>query len=121
MMFSGARPTLMEIKKMFFPLPYMPYISFLRWAEGNSLNHNSRIINKFLTNKNFNFLEAVYLAEIKEYQDIYDITSGLKILGYSTNLRSQFMIDLGIVFAMAIAFRIIAVLLLYALDRSKKK
>jgi len=61
------------------------------------------------------------LAEIKQYQDIYDISSGLKILGYSMNLRSQFIIDLAIVFAMAIAFRLIALLLLYVLDRSKKK
>jgi len=28
----------MEIKKMFFPLPYIPYISFLRWAEGKKQN-----------------------------------------------------------------------------------
>jgi hypothetical protein len=33
MMFSGARPTLKELSSMFFPLPIVPNISFLRWAQ----------------------------------------------------------------------------------------
>ena len=56
---AGSRPTMIEMNKMFFPMPYIYWCSFLRYAQ-----------------------EALYLTEITKYKIIYDVTSSLELFGY---------------------------------------
>jgi len=94
-MFSGARPTLPQMKTMPFPMPYVPYISYMRWAE-----------------------EAIYITEIGRFQDVYDVTTGLNLFGYSLE---NFTEDMTMILALGLAFRIIAYVLLEILNRDKRK
>ena len=85
-MFAGARPTLNEIEVMPFPMPIIPYLSFLRWS-----------------------IEGLYLTEVWEYRLIYNIDSGLELFGYTMN---NYSLDLWMLFILGVALRAIACLVL---------
>jgi len=95
MMFSGARPTLGELKAMPFPLPYMPYGSYLRWAQ-----------------------EAFYITEVKRYASVYDVDTGLSILSYSAD---NYLLDMMMVLSLGVFFRIVAFVALQLMHRDKRK
>ena len=94
-MFSGAQPTLQQFSEMPFPLPIIPALSFLRWS-----------------------VEGLYLAEVFEYRHIYNIDSGMELLGYSV---ANFSLDLWILFVQGVVFRVLAGLALVLMDRDKRK
>eukprot|EP00003_Mantamonas_plastica_P030396 TRINITY_DN752_c2_g1_i1.p1 TRINITY_DN752_c2_g1~~TRINITY_DN752_c2_g1_i1.p1 ORF type:complete len:202 (+),score=48.80 TRINITY_DN752_c2_g1_i1:2-607(+) len=93
-MFSGARPTLPELKNMFFPMPYIPYVSYIRWGQ-----------------------EAIYLNEMKRYM-YYNVQSGMDIFGYKWE---QYPICMILVPAIGIIIRILAYIALELKDKSKRK
>jgi len=95
MMFSGARPTLNELNKMWFPLPYMGNFSFLRFAQ-----------------------EALYITEVEQYKSVYNIEAGLKILGYDLD---NFLLDISMIILHGIIFRVLSLLALIFWNRDKKK
>ncbi len=116
-MFSGARPTLPQMKTMPFPMPYVPYSTHL------SKRHSSRNLNNF----KFWYVvvsymrwaeEAIYISEISRYTAVYDVQSGLDLFGYSLQ---NFQEDMLMILALGVVFRIIAFVLLELLNRDKRK
>jgi len=95
MMFSGPKPPLPQLKTMPIPVPYVPYISFLRWGQ-----------------------EAVYITEVNQYRNVYNISTGLEVLGYSSD---NYRMDLVMMLSLGIAFRIFAFIFMVILNRDKKK
>jgi hypothetical protein len=79
---AGARPTLPQMQTMPFPLPYVPYISYIRYGQ-----------------------EALYLLEVKWYAEIYNIQSGLKLFGYH---EEDLLWCILMVPAIGIAIRVLA-------------
>ncbi|KAL9643147.1 hypothetical protein ABK040_001636 [Willaertia magna] len=57
---AGSRPTIPQMNEMFFPMPYIYWLSYLRYAQ-----------------------EALYLAELSAYKQIYSLDSSLNLYGYS--------------------------------------
>ncbi|KAL9646021.1 hypothetical protein ABK040_012080 [Willaertia magna] len=57
---AGSRPTLKQMKDMPFPMPYIPWISYIRYGQ-----------------------EALYILEVKEYSKVFNIETGMDILGYN--------------------------------------
>lgn len=55
---------------------------------------------------------------MKEYKDLYDIQSGLDLLGYKID---NFSLDIGLIIAIGIFFRILALVMMILLNRDKKK
>ena len=83
------------------PLCWLPYISYNRYA-----------------------LEALYVGEIVEYQDIVEL-QGVDLaaqtydtFGYRLDAYSQ---DVAIMFAFGVVFRLLAVLVMIVKDRDKKR
>ncbi|KAG2389631.1 hypothetical protein C9374_014191 [Naegleria lovaniensis] len=56
---AGMRPTIPQMNDMFFPMPYIYSLSYLRYAT-----------------------EALYLFEVKKYTSVYSVESGMELLGY---------------------------------------
>jgi len=95
MMFSGSRPTLSEFKTMVVPVKYIPSASYLRWSQ-----------------------ESIYIAEVSQYAEVYDITSGLNLLSYSLDDFHKCLIWIA---GLGLLFRICAFIAMVALNRDKKK
>jgi len=83
------RPTLPQMDDMFFPMPFIYYFTYLRYAT-----------------------EALYLAEIKKYAQVYDITSGMDLLGYKQSDQWWCMLVLPF---FGILYRVLAYLCLILL------
>ncbi|KAL9658627.1 hypothetical protein ABK040_006163 [Willaertia magna] len=86
---AGAKPTLPQMKEMFFPMPYISYLSYIRYGQ-----------------------EALYLNEIIWYSQVYDINSGLKLFGYNLN---DYLWCVLVVPVIGILFRIFAYFSLFTL------
>lgn len=94
-MFSGVRPTLIELKKMWPPFSLISYVSFFRWLT-----------------------EAYYVSEIWQWRTLYNISTGLKAMNYHVD---SFAMCIGIVFATGLGFRILALLCLEFMNRDQRK
>ncbi|KAL0480158.1 ABCG24 [Acrasis kona] len=85
---AGARPTLPQMYKMPFPLPFIPYLSYIRYGQ-----------------------EALYLLEVKWYKDIYDIKPGLDLFDYD---EAHYAWCIAVVPVFGIVIRMIAFFFLYS-------
>jgi ABC-type multidrug transport system ATPase subunit len=94
-MFSGVRPTLLELKKMWPPFSLISYVSFFRWLT-----------------------EAYYISEIYQWRNLYDISTGLKAFNYALD---HFPLCIGLVLGMGLAFRIIALILLQVMHLDQRR
>lgn len=79
--------------EMFFPMNIIPNVSFLRWAQ-----------------------EAFYITEIRSWQDVYQTEQGMSDLGYSMD---NYQLDVFMVLAFGLFFRLCAFVTLIIKDRSK--
>lgn len=94
-LFSWVAVRLEDLAKMWPPFSLISYTSFFRWL-----------------------VEAYYISEIKGWASIYSISSGIKAMGYKL---SNVGLDFGVVIGMAVACRIIALILLELLYRDQRK
>jgi hypothetical protein len=84
---NGVTPTLPDYQKMVFPLNLAPYSSYLFFAQ-----------------------QATYVAEIRKYDDFYDINKSLDIYGYKEN---NLLMCIGVLIAYGMVFRILALLAMH--------
>ena len=89
---SGIRPTMSEMDDMFFPMPYIYSLSFLRYST-----------------------EALYLTEVKKYSQVYDVNSGLDLMGYAFKNFPRMAITIPL---FGIIYRILACIALLILPPS---
>ena len=94
-LFSGFNPTLETLYSFGWIGKAGSYLSFARWAT-----------------------EAYYILSVRPYQSVYDIDSGLQYWDYK---MSEYHMCFGVLVALGIGFRILALIALYALDRDKRK
>lgn len=99
--FGGGAPTLKQLQAKFIPLCYLPSLSYIRYA-----------------------LEALYVMEVSPYEQIV----ALQGLDLSSIVSSTFGFDLasfgknlGIVLAIGVIVRLLALVAMIAKDRHKKK
>jgi hypothetical protein len=97
MMFSGSNPTLPQFRNLLGGVLIVPtYVSYLRWAN-----------------------EAFYVAEVEHYTNLYEhVDTSLVVFGYEMNSVGR---NLGIIYGMGCAVRLIAYLILEFKDRDKKQ
>ena len=99
-MFAGGMPTLPKLHEKFFPISFLPTISFMRYG-----------------------LESFYIGEIKQWENVdelmgVNVTSFVKnTYGYDIDAWWQMV---GITFLFGIGVRILACIALVVLDRDKK-
>lgn len=94
-MFAGIKPTLSEMSKMWIPMPWLPWISPFRYSS-----------------------EAFYLLEIFEWSKIYDVTTGLDIMGWQEAHKVNWLL---VLLGMGLFWRLIAMIGLEILDRKKRQ
>lgn len=99
-MFAGGMPVLKELYTKMFPLNVLPYVSYTRYA-----------------------LEALYVGEVREYEQI-DLLQGITLskhlketFGYDIDAYGR---DVAILFGMGVVLRLVAFLVMWLKDRSKK-
>ena len=76
--FSGATTPLPTFRAMYFPINYLPNISYLTYSHENA-----------------------YLIELKRYEGMYDLSKSLKIMGYEWDdfyMTIYMMIVFGFIF-----------------------
>jgi hypothetical protein len=96
-MFGGARPTLVEIQKMFPLLHAMPYLSYIRWGQ-----------------------EALYLNEIREWNKVQgvNVDASLALFGYRfDNYETCVWVCLGY----GVLFRVLALIAMTVMNRHQKQ
>ncbi|KAG2393483.1 hypothetical protein C9374_007014 [Naegleria lovaniensis] len=87
--FSGATTPLPTLKEMYFPINYLPYLSYLTYSHENA-----------------------YLIELKRYEGMYDLSKSLKIMGYSWDdfyMTIYMMIVYGFIFRIAAFIALVCV------------
>ena len=89
-----------------YPIPWIPNISFIRWA-----------------------LEGYYLSEVNRYEDIYNVKPGIgsydrdksnfvALFGYHSD---HYSLDIAMVFVIGIVIRGLALVLLHWMHKDKKR
>jgi len=87
--FSGATTPLPSFKSMYFPINILPNLSYLTYSHENA-----------------------YLIELKRYENIYDVSKSLKMMGYEWDdfyMTIYMMIVFGFVFRIAAFIALVCV------------
>ncbi|KAL0478274.1 hypothetical protein AKO1_008529 [Acrasis kona] len=84
--FSGSVILIPDIEKMFIPIRYVHYLSYLQYC-----------------------YQALYIIEIRQFSDVYDLKRSLDIMGFKLE---NLGLCAGIIVAIGFVFRLVALILL---------